>query len=174
MPTSPNASSEAAVALVLSGDDLLFIRRADNPRDPWSGHMALPGGRIAPGDPSPQSTARRETREEVGVELPENSFRFSLEPVGTMSRVRGVSLIVEAYVFELPTRPTTEPNHEVAEVLWIPTEALRSGRLETTFSFRAEDAGGVIFTRDFPAWSYEGRTIWGLTYAVVRQFLNSM
>ena len=43
--------AEAAVALVLAGvgNDLSLcaIRRAEHPLDPWSGHMALPGGRAA-------------------------------------------------------------------------------------------------------------------------------
>ncbi|MEJ2539998.1 MAG: hypothetical protein P8188_08525 [Gemmatimonadota bacterium] len=42
----------AAVALVLRKRpgvpvELLLIKRAEHPRDPWSGHMALPGGRTA-------------------------------------------------------------------------------------------------------------------------------
>src|SRR5206468_4815145 len=63
--------SEAAVALVLAGrgDDLSLcaIRRAEHPLDPWSGHMALPGGRSSPEDPSRRAVAERETFEEVGL-----------------------------------------------------------------------------------------------------------
>ena len=40
----------AAVAVVLAGEGgalrLCIIRRAEHPRDPWSGHIALPGGRV--------------------------------------------------------------------------------------------------------------------------------
>jgi 8-oxo-dGTP pyrophosphatase MutT (NUDIX family) len=65
--------SEAAVALVLAGagDDLSLcaIRRAEHPLDPWSGHMALPGGRSSPEDPSRRAVAERETFEEVGLVL---------------------------------------------------------------------------------------------------------
>ncbi|HII81785.1 MAG TPA: NUDIX domain-containing protein, partial [Ferroplasma sp.] len=34
----------AAVALILNGNKFLLIKRADQEGDPWSGHMALPGG----------------------------------------------------------------------------------------------------------------------------------
>src|SRR3712207_7728770 len=37
----------------------------------WSGHMALPGGGWEPGDKDVYDTARRETLEEIGVDLDE-------------------------------------------------------------------------------------------------------
>ena len=61
----------AAVAIVLAPDPdaVLLIRRAERAGDPWSGHMALPGGRYEPKDPDLLGTALRETVEEVGVAL---------------------------------------------------------------------------------------------------------
>ncbi|MFN7699333.1 MAG: NUDIX domain-containing protein [Deltaproteobacteria bacterium] len=46
----------AAVAAILrerapGAPEVLFIRRAEKPGDPWSGHMAFPGGKQEPGDP---------------------------------------------------------------------------------------------------------------------------
>jgi 8-oxo-dGTP pyrophosphatase MutT (NUDIX family) len=40
--------------------ELLLIRRAEHPSDPWSGHMALPGGRNDPQDTSLYETVVRE------------------------------------------------------------------------------------------------------------------
>ena len=63
--------TRAAVAAVLGptpeGLQLLFIERAQHPDDPWSGHIAFPGGRIEIDDPSPRAAAERETLEEVGT-----------------------------------------------------------------------------------------------------------
>src|SRR5438105_2270539 len=49
--------------------ELLFIRRAEHPQDPWSGHMAFPGGRVDHDDPDALAAAVRETREELGLDL---------------------------------------------------------------------------------------------------------
>ena len=64
---------QAAVAVVLRDakgtPELLLIERARREGDPWSGHMAFPGGRLDPTDSDPRSAAERETLEEVGVRL---------------------------------------------------------------------------------------------------------
>ena len=52
-----------------AGAEVLFIERAMRADDPWSGHMAFPGGRLEGGDDSARTAACRETREEVGLEL---------------------------------------------------------------------------------------------------------
>src|SRR5215218_7814707 len=65
----------AAVALVLregsEGPELLVIKRSEAEHDHWSGHLALPGGRVEPEDESLLATAARETLEEVGLDLRE-------------------------------------------------------------------------------------------------------
>ncbi len=49
--------------------DLLFIRRAEKSGDPWSGHMAFPGGHMESSDASLLAAAIRETQEEIGLDL---------------------------------------------------------------------------------------------------------
>ena len=73
----PEAPLQAAVAAILRESEgkleLLLIRRSSRASDPWSGQMALPGGRRDPSDPSLRQTAIRETLEEVGLDLAEQS-----------------------------------------------------------------------------------------------------
>src|SRR5512140_2740439 len=68
-----NGGGRAAVAVVLreapGGSEFVAIRRSHRPGDPWSGHMALPGGRQHPSDPDLAATVARETHEEVGIDL---------------------------------------------------------------------------------------------------------
>ena len=69
----PDDSAHAAVAMLLTetGDTtkVLLVKRATREADPWSGHMAFPGGRLGHGDRDLMSTACRETREETGIDL---------------------------------------------------------------------------------------------------------
>jgi 8-oxo-dGTP pyrophosphatase MutT (NUDIX family) len=58
---------------VKHGDpEVLFIRRAERKRDPWTGHIALPGGRRDPEDRNDEAAAVREAMEEVGIDLSRN------------------------------------------------------------------------------------------------------
>ena len=74
MIETEGAMRYAAIALVLRPStvgepELLMIKRAEFERDPWSGHVACPGGRMDPTDPDLEFTAVRETREETGIDL---------------------------------------------------------------------------------------------------------
>ena len=78
-PQPLEGHAQAAVSLVLRTAaelEVLLIKRAESERDPWSGHMALPGGRREPGDPDLAGTAIRETAEETGVELEARGWRL--------------------------------------------------------------------------------------------------
>ena len=59
----------AAVLRVVDEPELLFIKRAEVAHDPWSGHVAFPGGRMEPDDESLEATAIRETFEELSLDL---------------------------------------------------------------------------------------------------------
>ncbi|CAM9763641.1 unnamed protein product, partial [Heterosigma akashiwo] len=48
--------------------EILFIKRAVNKRDRWSGHVAFPGGKSDPGE-TKIGTAIRECQEEIGLDL---------------------------------------------------------------------------------------------------------
>ena len=68
--------NRAAVAMILRevhGEaEILMIRRAKREGDPWSGHMAFPGGRMERADRHGFDVARRATEEEIGLQLLES------------------------------------------------------------------------------------------------------
>ncbi|HSN88951.1 MAG TPA: CoA pyrophosphatase, partial [Thermoanaerobaculia bacterium] len=127
-----SGSTAAAVALVLAGreDDLsmCFIRRAEHPLDPWSGHMALPGGRWDPTDPHPRAAAERETLEEVGLAVGDPHWLGGLSDV--LVRLGGGDrvdrrMILSPFAYDLGEEHAPfAPNHEVAGAFWIPLSYL--------------------------------------------------
>jgi 8-oxo-dGTP pyrophosphatase MutT (NUDIX family) len=154
----------AAVALVLrdgpSGVELLFIRRADHPEDPWSGQMAFPGGRSEPGDVDLLATAVRETEEEIGVELSRNAeYLGSLDEVRAMARLRPVDLVIAPFVFRLRGDFRLRPNHEVRSVHWIPLDELVREDRRSVMDYPYQGS-----TRQFPCLRVADVVIWGLTY----------
>ena len=67
--------SGGAKLVLLIGARLLTILRDDNPEIPWPGHWDLPGGG-RDGEESPEACVLRETREEVGLILPESALTW--------------------------------------------------------------------------------------------------
>lgn len=162
----------AAVAAVLrdtdSGAEVLMIRRADDPLDPWSGHMAFPGGRVDPDDDDPLQTAIRETFEEVGLNLARDGRLLGrLSDLAAVGRGRPMGFVIVPYVFEVEAVPELRPNHEVAEALWMPVDFLRDRGNLSTVDWRQGDA--VI---PLPCYRFHGRVIWGLTYAMVTELVS--
>ena len=150
-----------AVVLVPAPDALLLIRRAERPGDPWSGHMALPGGRRDPGDRDLVATAIRETAEEVGLPLPPTSLIGSLDDVVPRTPTLP-PIAVRPYVFALPARPVLLLNPEVAAARWVSLDHLLHP--STYHSVRIQLRGEQ---RDFPAYQLDDAIVWGMTERVI-------
>lgn len=157
-------SERAAVALILResgpGLEILFIRRAEHPEDPWSGQMAFPGGRAEAGDSDLTVTAVRETAEEVGVDLAEaGELLGALDEVRAMARGRPMDLAIAPFVFRLQQPAPMKPGPEVRSVHWIPLDELLGGRWRSTFEYVHQGA-----RLELPCLRFEDLVIWGLTY----------
>jgi 8-oxo-dGTP pyrophosphatase MutT (NUDIX family) len=162
----------AAVALVLSGSaeaadedslSILLVRRAEREGDPWSGHMALPGGHAHADDADLLHTARRETLEEVGIDLTTAELLGRLDDV---SPLRSSQMLVRPYVFWSRGFPGVTLSSEVAETLWVPLDSLAgSGLCETR---EVEVRGNRL---QVPAFVIDGRVVWGMTYYVLERLL---
>jgi 8-oxo-dGTP pyrophosphatase MutT (NUDIX family) len=160
----------AAVALVLRDDEhgrpeLLFIRRAEHEKDPWSGHMGFPGGRAERGDANLAATAVRETLEETGIDLARDATRLGdLDEVRALARGRPVDLVIAPFVFRLSRRVDGTPSHEVVSVHWIALDRLLDPASRSVLQHEHEK------TRlELPCFRIDGLVVWGLTY---RMFEN--
>jgi 8-oxo-dGTP pyrophosphatase MutT (NUDIX family) len=162
----------AAVAAILrpgaTGPELLFIHRAEDPRDPWSGHMAFPGGKVDVGDADAHAAALRETREEVGLDLETDALPLGrLSDVRAVGRGRPLSLVISPFVFELQTTPELKTNHEVETVVWVPVAFLADRANRETMPYRRY---GLAL--DLPCYRYDGHLIWGLTLGMADDMLR--
>jgi 8-oxo-dGTP pyrophosphatase MutT (NUDIX family) len=169
-----DAQHRAAVAAVLRAPahpEVLLIRRAEHPLDPWSGHMAFPGGRRDPRDRDLLDTALRETREEVGIDLGRDARLLGrLDDVPAVAKGRLMGMAIAPFVFELGD-PTAEAraNEEVQEVLWAPLDPLMRGEADTTIAYPWEGE-----PMQLPAFDVRGRIVWGLTYQMLQLLFRAV
>lgn len=166
------AARRAAVALIVksgqeSDIDLLLIKRAIYDGDPWSGHVALPGGRHEPLDLTLEQTALRETLEETGIDL--NLHGRVLGPLDELQPRPPVlpPLIIRPYVAILAGNYDLTLSNELTEAFWVPVAQLKQPdamceieieRLNTTVTVQAYRIGP--------------HAVWGLTERILNQFLE--
>lgn len=157
----------AAVAVVLTereaGLDLLFIRRPERDDDRWSGDLAFPGGLARPGE-SAVDTARREAREEVGLELGASLGRLRDRITAHPRRVRPMR--VRPILFSAPSTECAIDPAEVAEAFWVPLRRL--ARLPRVLAVRRVGPVPLLV----PALDLDGRTLWGLTLSMTLELLT--
>ena len=157
-----------SVVLVPSPDALLLIRRAERDGDPWSGHMALPGGRREPGDATLLHTAIRETLEELGLRLEQSQLIGSLDDMIPRTPVLP-PVAVRPFVFALPERPILTPNEEVAAAAWVALDHLLD---PATYHTARIDVRGA--SREMPAYRFEDTIVWGMTERILTGLLAQL
>lgn len=160
----------AAVAVVVAtggvGEEILVVRRATFPGDPWSGHIALPGGGAEPFDSCLEATARRETLEETGIDLRDMPCVAALAPVSPQSKAAPL-ISVAPFVFRYAGDKRVTMSPEIVEAWWIPvTEFERPDAWQTTRFVTAD--GLAVEARAF---QIRGHVLWGLTERILDEFL---
>lgn len=162
--------AEAAVSLILRPEqdlELLFIKRAEHELDPWSGHMALPGGRRNRTDPDLVATALRETEEETAVAARLGTVLGSLDEVAPGNPRLPQIVVAPFLVWVPPETPAVPASHEVDATVWIPLPALREPGAVSELLVEFEGA-----SRAFPSLVYRDYVIWGLTHRILVQFFD--
>jgi len=168
---APPEGRHAVVAAILrdspEGAEVLLIRRAEHELDPWSGHMALPGGHGDTADASLIATAVREISEEVGLDLLAHA-----ELLGPLPQLVAApaKLTIFPLVFALSAghEPQANPS-EVAEVVWATLEHLRSPLATSSYELLVREQ-----RHRYPAFDVRGRIVWGLTYRILGNLLSTL
>ena len=160
---------KAAVALIKTQDpdpEYLIIERAQNPQDPWSGQLALPGGHRDEKDTSLLDTGIRETLEETGVRL-NRAFLAKELAVHSAGRSNQKIVAVAPFLFTLPARvPTQVDPLEVSSIFWVRQSHLLDEKKRDTLTLNINHED-----RSFPAINIEDKLLWGFTYHVLRTHL---
>ncbi len=160
----------ASVALIIrqQADDMeiLFIQRAAHHLDPWSGHIAFPGGKWEEGELVCQ-TARRETWEEIGIDLEEQWY------LGRLSDIVGTNLPVwvSCCVYGIGNK-NADPvlSEEVSDAFWIRLSDVRDRGRHHLSPVAFDDRSFEVPAIRLPG---EGKPVlWGITYRLVMQFLE--
>ena len=162
-PVSEGQDAGAAVVLLLKPADknlrILFVKRVENPADPWSGQMALPGGKRDATDQSLKQTVVRETLEETNINLLDRC-RF-LGVMETQTSTPRAEMKILPFVVLLEHEPSIKLNEELERFVWISPEELVRHRSTVKFSFG-----------EFPAYVVGNIIIWGLTYRILEIFVH--
>ena len=162
---------KAAVALIFRlGDEqrpeLLLIKRAEYPGDPWSGQVAFPGGREEPDDESLAETAVRETREETGIDLDRDGLILGVLDDLRPRTVRLPPIVVRPFVAILDRKEPLELSPEVALAFWVPFGAL--GHMDSWGDETVFARGIQINARVF---RHQDHMVWGMTERIMTQLL---
>jgi len=173
MDRAAPAGHHAVVAAILrqteDSAEVLLIRRSEDERDPWSGHMALPGGHRSASDVDLVATATRETSEEVGIDL-----RAHAELLGRLASTRAVArnqpldFAIVPLVFALVNgvEPAGNPR-EVQEIVWARVDHLLSPAAQSSYEYELHRA-----RHSFPAFDVGGHRVWGLTFRILEDLLR--
>jgi len=167
---------QAAVALVLrergQRAELLLIERSTRADDPWSGHMALPGGRVDAVDRGDREAAERETLEEVGLDLEGAEYMGPLGDLQGARRFRQDALVVSGHVYYLASpEPLRLQPSEVREAFWFPvSDLLEPDRHVPYYSPLMKDFEfpGILVGQP------DRHVVWGLTYRFLDIFLGAI
>jgi 8-oxo-dGTP pyrophosphatase MutT (NUDIX family) len=155
----------AAVAAVLDADArVLLMKRTVRTGDPWSGHISLPGGRHDPSDPDLLTTAIRETREELGIDLAGAQLLGNLPMLSPLSSgPNGIEVAPFVFATHEPVVPQLSAA-EAAAAFWLPLETALAGALDDVYRYPGTD-------REFPSWRFDGHVIWGLTFRILGELV---
>ncbi len=148
----------------VDGGSLLLTRRTDSLKN-HAGQIALPGGKIDPGDGDPVTAALREAEEEVGLD------RRLAHPIGLLDPyVSNSGYRIFPVVAAIEGDAIFEANpDEVADVFEVPLAFLMTpaNHVIETRPWRGVD-------RRYYAMPFENRRIWGVTAGILRLFYEQV
>lgn len=180
LPDTPRPAAVLVPLLRAPVDDsealgwhILFTKRSHNLVE-HSGQVAFPGGRSEPKDTSPEITALREAREEIGLNPQQVRILGSLESLITITNYR-VSPVVGVIpwpfdvqlasievdrIFTIPLNWLADPEHHEIRQQIIP--------IPYSLHFGSDKHPIIYFS------PYQGDILWGVSAEITMRMLNTL
>ncbi|ANW96360.1 hypothetical protein AXE80_08750 [Wenyingzhuangia fucanilytica] len=161
----PNTAKKAGVLVLLYPNQdqettILLTKRAQY-KGTHSNQISFPGGKKNPEDMDLETTAIRETFEEVGLPQIDIEVHKKLSPI----YIPPSNFEVDAYLATIPYTPVFTKNYEVEEIIHLPTEALLDPNNLTTFKTSTSYANNI----DVPCFMFKEHCIWGATAMILSE-----
>jgi 8-oxo-dGTP diphosphatase len=159
-----DANASVTLLLKLEGERpyILFVRRVQDSSDPWSGQIALPGGKREPKDKDLKETVIRETLEETNINLLNNCTFLGV--MSTFQSKPRPEIRVLPFVILLRDELSIRLNKkELEEYFWMSLEELVRNKTTAKFIFG-----------EVPAFIIGNIVIWGLTYRIVECLMHCL
>ncbi|MCP4681130.1 MAG: CoA pyrophosphatase, partial [Desulfobacterales bacterium] len=167
------ALARAGVAGILKHDEkeglcVMLVKRAEREGDPWSGHMAFPGGRMEKKDSNVYKATIREVEEETGLDLlMEAHYIGRLSDLLAKTHDRKSNMVLTAFIFSLEKEPEWHFNYELLERVWIPLDYFKEPSNRKKMDWQV--AGNSV---QLPCYYFEERVIWGLTLSLIDELIK--
>ena len=141
--------------------ELLFVKRTETPKDPWSGQTAFPGGKRSPKDNNLKATLIRETCEETNINLSKGCmFLGTLNPINSIQRP---DVQVLPFVVLQLEEQKIKLNPELTKFFWVPLTELAHNHGTTKYK-----------TKSYPAYVIDDNVIWGITYQISNKLVSML
>lgn len=146
-----------------------LVRRAKWTGDPWSEHIALPGGSRT-GNETPAETLRREMKEEVGISIADTAELTALPQLRIRLAGRERTLLLDSFVHHVAgPLPALRCSPEIHSAFWVPvTDLWNPANLDRLV---LGDRGDTLV---YPAVRLPQGTVFGITLRVLTLLSDSL
>jgi mutator protein MutT len=160
---------KAAVAIIIHEGpyetSILYIKRASHPKDPWSGQIGFPGGKVEEGETTLEAVIR-ECQEEISLNLSPSNLLGSLLPKQAYAYGKELNLKIYPHVFYQKSIGELQlDSNEVERIHTLSLKSILSPELITDYPYRENKVPAIKLENDF---------IWGLTYLITRDLINEL